>query len=82
VFVAAAESGGRAGALASQHHGAHRADRGEKPCVDMQTGYPAKAMTRTTLFKSNRSQVVRLPKNVAFRLTCVRSPFFATASVA
>jgi antitoxin VapB len=32
----------------------------------MHLGYPDTAMTRTTLFKSNRSQAVRLPKDVAF----------------
>jgi antitoxin VapB len=29
-------------------------------------GYPETIMTRTTLFQSNRSQAVRLPKDVAF----------------
>ena len=33
---------------------------------DMHLVYPNAAMTRTTLFKSNRSQAVRLPKDVAF----------------
>jgi antitoxin VapB len=33
---------------------------------DIHMGYPEIPMTRTTLFQSNRSQAVRLPKEVAF----------------